>query len=114
MLQDPDNNLLARPVRRCNLSASGIAFQANEKLEAGTKLLLRMVLPPAYYYVVAYAEVIRSDQTTRLAEGGKYRVAVRFTYLMDRYREILIRHSFMREKEVLKERRLARDNGASN
>ncbi len=109
VLQNPENNLLTKPVRRCNLSASGIAFPNNEELPTGTKLLLRMVLPPSYYYVVAYAEVIRCTPARKLKEGGKYNVAVRFTFLLDRYREILIRHSFMREKQVLKERRIAKD-----
>ncbi len=109
VLQDNDNNLLKKPVRRCNLSASGLAFPADEALRAGDKMMLRMVLPPAYYYIVAYAEVIRCDRTGAVKDGGSHRVAVRFTFLLDRYREMLIRHSFMKEKQALRERRLARE-----
>lgn len=105
VFKNPEDKLLNQPPRQCNLSASGIAFVNEEMLEQDTKLLLRLVLPPDYTYLSAYARVVRCEPLPKPVEDYRYTVAVEFVFLLERNREALIKKVMQRQSHTLRLRR---------
>jgi c-di-GMP-binding flagellar brake protein YcgR len=104
MLQHPGERLDKTPVRDGDLSASGIAFVNREPLAPGTCMYVRVMLAPSYYYLEAFARVVRCNphEDARFP----YRVAVQFEMISDEQRELLIRYAMSREAQLLRARRL--------
>ncbi len=107
LLQEQEENILEQPMRKTNVSATGIAFVNEEALEEGAYLYLRLVLAPDYYYVAAYAKVIRSEPMRNPRDGFRYRIAVDFTLISDQHRELLVKYTMSRELAMLRARRVA-------
>ncbi|MDH3645475.1 MAG: PilZ domain-containing protein [Gammaproteobacteria bacterium] len=107
LLQEDEENIFQQPMRHTNVSASGISFVNEEELAAGACLYLRLVLAPDYYYVAAYAKVVRSQPMRNPRDGFKYRVAVDFTLISDQHRELLVKYTMSRELAQLRARRMA-------
>ena len=107
LLQGEEENIFEQPMRKTNVSASGIAFVNEEPLEAGTNLYLRLVLAPDYYYVAAYAKVVRCQPMKNPRDGFSYRIAVDFTLISDQHRELLVKYTMSRELALLRARRMA-------
>jgi c-di-GMP-binding flagellar brake protein YcgR len=103
MLHHPGERLDTKPMRDGDLSASGIAFVNQEALAPGTCLYVRLMLAPSYYYVEAFARVVRSDPH----EDARFphKVAVRFEMISDEQRELLVRYTMSREAQLLRARR---------
>jgi hypothetical protein len=109
VFKDPDDNILEQAPRDCNLSASGIAFANQEALEAGAIIFLRMVLPPDYTYVNAYARVVRSEPLPEPRGDYRHMVAAEYAFLLDRHRELLIKKIMSKESLALRLRRASAD-----
>ncbi|MBT8144765.1 MAG: hypothetical protein KJO55_08690 [Gammaproteobacteria bacterium] len=109
MMQDQDSgqNLFEQPMRRTNVSATGIAFPNDEELASGTCLRLRLLLAPDYYYVAGYARVIRTTPRKDPRDGFEYRVAADFVLISDQHKELLVKYTMSRELAMLRARRLA-------
>lgn len=112
ILKDPEGNILEQAPRDCNLSASGIAFINEDALEAGKNLHLRMVFPPDYSYVNAYARVVRSEPLPEPRGAYRYMVAAEYVFLLDRYRELLVKKVMSKESLALRLRRGSADGEA--
>lgn len=99
------------PPQNCDLSADGMVFSADRKLEAGTKLHLQFVLSSDNRFVETFCRVVRI--TTPPAgnddDAKPYGIAVEFQGMKPAQREILIQHMFSRESETLRLRRLEMD-----
>jgi hypothetical protein len=106
-----DSELNRQPTRRVSLSASGLAFEADEGFTLGTLLDLRMVLPPTLVGVRAQGRVVYSQQSR--GEFPVYHVAVDFVGLAEKDRELLIRHVVRKQMRQLRDRKQAgSDNGS--
>ncbi len=92
-----NNRLADQPTRKVNLSAAGIAFTADQPLEEGGTLELKMVLPPALVGIVTFGRVV---YCTRQPEG--WRVGVDFLSMREQDREVLIRHVVKRQLTLIR------------
>ena len=93
------------PVRAVNVSAAGICFEAEDALDPGGLLELRLLLLPSYVGVSAVGTVVRCDETAPEESDLPYRIAVDFDYLRDDDRELLVQHVVRRETEQLRDSR---------
>ena len=105
MLQHPGERLDTKPLRDGDLSASGISFVNQEPLAPGTCMYVRLMLAPSYYYIEAFARVVRSDP--HADARFPHRVAVQFEMISDEQRELLIRYTMSREAQLLRARSLS-------
>ena len=112
MLQEQEENIFEQPMRKTNVSATGIAFVNEEYLEPDTCLYMRLLLAPDYYYIAAYARVVRSEERAQPRDGFRYRVAVEFTLISDQHKEMLVKYTMSRELAMLRARRVAADTDA--
>ncbi len=94
-------------MRKTNVSSTGISFVNEEEIEAGACLYLRLVLAPDYYYVAAYAKVVRCAPMRNPRDGFKYRISVDFTLISDQHKELLVKYTMSRELAMLRARRMA-------
>ena len=103
MIQEAGDRLDDRPVREGDLSAGGIAFVNQEPLAIGTCMHIRVILAPDYYYLEAFARVVRCEP---LEDGGsQHRIGVQFELISEEQRELLVRYTMSREAELLRARR---------
>ncbi|QSA97459.1 PilZ domain-containing protein [Methylococcus sp. EFPC2] len=109
-----DPELSRQPTRRVSLSASGLAFESEENYALGSLLELKMVLPPEMVGVQARGRVVYSQQTR--GELPAYQVAVDFVELVDKDRDLLIRHVVRKQMRHLRGRNQAdtADAGSQN
>jgi hypothetical protein len=98
-----------RPSREVTLSAGGVAFYAQEAIEVGSLLELRMVLFPTLVGILTISRVISCKR-----EGGgdsrfPWQVAVEYEHLREADRELLVRHIMVKETEQLRALRSEND-----
>jgi hypothetical protein len=87
--------------RRVRLSASGVAFPTERRLDERQLLLLQMVLLPAFAGIICEAQVVRS--TPFLADSGrKFLTTVEFVNMRESTRDVIARHILDRQKELAK------------
>lgn len=95
-----------------NLSASGIAFHHENEIPVGTYLEIKMLLMPSNAGVLTYGKVIGNDKVAGI-KGTDIQVRVDFTHLREEDRDLLIRHVIRKQGDMLRERRVARENSDS-
>ncbi|MBT8439544.1 MAG: PilZ domain-containing protein [Gammaproteobacteria bacterium] len=92
-----------------NLSASGIAFHHENEIPLGTNLEIKMLLMPSNAGVLTYGKVIGNEPAEE-ANVTDIQVRVDFTHLREEDRDLLIRHVIRKQGDMLRERRVAREN----
>lgn len=92
------SDLADQPTHKVSLSASGIAFDAEENLANGQALELKLVIPPSLVGIVTYGRVVYSQKN---ADQG-YRIGVDFLTMQEQDREYLIRHVVKRQLAELR------------
>ena len=97
------DGLLEQPMTRCNLSASGIAFEGDGALAPGTLVKMRLIIPPSYELAVVLGEVSRCEVLDD--QPGRYSLAIDFHFMTDECKEILISNSLRKEAALLRARR---------
>jgi len=101
-------------MQKANFSANGIAYRSEACAQIGDVLEIHVVFLPAYIYVYCFGRVVACDAVDdENDEGGKYRVALEYTLLMEADREKIIQHNFKQQSLALRNRRLS-DQGASD
>ena len=100
------DSLLDSEPTQVNISASGISFPSNEAIAPGSKIQLRLVLAPNYQYVTAFASVVRCAKSEGKSEY-EYEVAAEFTFMLDRFKEIIIKYAMHKQSAQLKLRRMS-------
>lgn len=89
-------------VRTVNLSASGVSFTVEEKLNKGDVVEIRMLLPSSPPMgIVTMCEVIRAVE----GEDGKCHVALNYSDMDEAVREELIRYALDRQREQIRSER---------
>lgn len=92
-----------------NLSASGIAFNTNDKLKTGDHVELKIMLMPSCTGILTYGEIVACEKHTD-STGHQYQVRINFSHLRDEDRDMLIKHVIRKQGDMLRERRAAREN----
>ncbi|NNC68638.1 MAG: PilZ domain-containing protein [Gammaproteobacteria bacterium] len=82
--------------REVNISASGIRFNYDKKLNLGSYLELRLQLSQISNYILSYGKIVRS---TRAEEAeNQFTIGVEFTHMNAEDREAI--HTHVRGKEI--------------
>lgn len=85
-----------------NISASGIKFTMQEKVEQGDMLEVKMLLPTTpMVTVVAYGQAVSVEKL----DGGRYAVAVQFVNMDTEVRDRLIQYTLNRQREIIRRQR---------
>jgi hypothetical protein len=92
-----------------NLSASGIAFDIDKQIPEGTNVEIKMLLMPACTGILTYGKVV-GNYPSGTGEDAKNNVRIDFTHLREEDRDMLIRHVIRKQGDLLRERRIAREN----
>lgn len=95
---------LQQPTTNVNLSAAGVAFEADQRLDTNECVELKMILPPAMVALVVYGTVVYCEENRSNEAVARYRVGVDFLNLQDRDREILIRHVVKKQMQQIRDR----------
>ncbi len=92
-------NVKNRPV---NLSASGIRFTMDEKVEIGDMLEIKMLLPKyPPTGILAYGKVVKVKDR----EDGSHEVSLHFRNMDDEVRDEIIQYALKRQREIIKKER---------
>jgi c-di-GMP-binding flagellar brake protein YcgR len=107
-LLSKDNELAEHPAQPVNLSASGMAFYSPNPVEKGAILELRLLLVPSFTGIVTFGEVVGCD-SVKDPKGYDNLIRLNFINMVERDRDLLIRHVIKRQGEFLRKRRESRD-----
>ncbi len=95
--------LTRAPLKKVDLSGGGVSFDTTEHYVHGDIIEIHMVLNKVHEgALLVYGEAVRVDMISR----NLYRVAVRFVSLDERIRDLIIKFVFIREREIIAERRV--------
>ena len=97
-----DNLLVQYPshhVEQASISASGIAFPAEEKIPLQSTLALDLILRPSSQHIKAIGRVVACDS---LREMSQYYLRVEFIEISEPDRERLIQHIVQRQGALLR------------
>jgi hypothetical protein len=93
--------------KKVNVSAAGIRFSTEEKIEVGDVIEVKMLLPACPPVgILTYGDV------TRVLDlgNGEYEVALQFTDMDDEVRDELIQYALKRQREIIRKQREQRGN----
>ena len=86
-------------IEQASISASGLAFPVEQRLEPHTRLSLDLLLKPSSQHVEAIGRVVACDP---LREQGQFYLRVEFLEMSDQHRERLIQHIVQRQGALLR------------
>lgn len=93
-------------LNKVNISATGMAFAADEKLAKEQILALHIALLPEYSYIFCYARVVNCEAAGDPADGKTHRVSAEFILITEADKERIIQHNFRQQSLALRNRRL--------
>lgn len=93
--------------RNANLSAAGIAFEVEHKLEQGDYLEIKMLLIHCMAVIVAYGKVVYCKDSPSDDKQFPYLVGVDYVNMKDQDRELLIKHVVKKQLQQLRDKKEA-------
>jgi len=106
LIKPDDKNILDEEQSEVNLSGSGIKFISSDNLKTGDFLKMKLVLPLSTGIVIDFiAEVIRVIKPVGNAESNdpeSSEIAVKYVAINEDDREMIIRYTFKRQRELLR------------
>ncbi len=104
-LQFDEEGFLRAEVRHVNVSASGIKFKVDDKVNVGDTVEVKMLLPTCPPTgIITYGTVVR----TKDLGNGQYEVALHFTDIEDEVRDEIIQYTLKRQRELIRRQRQRR------
>ncbi|HED17354.1 MAG TPA: PilZ domain-containing protein [Gammaproteobacteria bacterium] len=92
-----------RPLEAVNLSAGGVAFHGEAGFSIDDMLEMRMVLYPDLVGILAIARVVGCEPETT----GGFQIAVEFSEMRERDRDLLVKHAIHRDTMLRRKEREA-------
>ena len=92
-----------RSTQKVNISAAGIAFDADSALEPGVVVQLKMILPPSLVALMTYGKVVYCKTNSNEPSFGHH-IGVDFLSLREQDQELLIRYIVKRQIQQIKNR----------
>ncbi len=92
-------------LRRVDISAAGLGFDAPEQMEADQLLEIKMLLSPSLDFIRAIGRVVRCVEAFEAQDRPAFRIAVDFDFIRDDDRELLVQHVVRKESSQLREER---------
>ena len=102
-------DLADQPERFVNISASGISFNAAERVAPGTFIELKLLLQPSFTGILIYGEVVSCEKSDLSNCDANYTLRVDFTHINSSDQDVLIRHVIKRQSKLLREKRKAQE-----
>lgn len=104
-LQFDDEGFVKAEVRHVNVSASGIKFRVDEKVEPGDTVEIKMLLPTCPPTgIITYGSVVRVKDLG----NNQYEIALHFTDIEDEVRDEIIQYTLKRQRELIRRQRQQR------
>jgi hypothetical protein len=91
--------------RNANLSATGLAFESEEKLETGAYIEIRMMLVSCMAVIVTYGKVVYCKLNKASDGQFPYVVGVDYINMKDQDRELLIKHVVKRQLQQIRDKK---------
>ena len=104
-----DSLFTEQNTRNVNLSASGLAFESEEKLNPGEFLEVKMTLVSCMAVVVTYGKVIYCKQNPVNDSQFPYVVGIDYINMKDQDRELLIKHVVKRQLQQIRDKKIQKD-----
>ncbi len=98
------------PSREVTLSAGGLAFRSQQKIDLDSLLELRMVLFPSLVGILTISRVIKCERMQDSNSEFPWLIAVEYEHLRESDRELLVRHIMAKETEQLRAQRSENDS----
>lgn len=106
LIKPDDKNILDEEQSEVNLSGSGIKFISSDNLKKGDFLKMKLVLPLSTGIVIDFiAEVLRVIKPAVNTESNDpefSEIAVKYVAINEDDREMIIRYTFKRQRELLR------------
>lgn len=96
-------------MQQVSISGTGVGFAAKEAIAANERLEFHLILLPNQFHIYCLGEVVHCQTVAEPSDGHGFRVAARFTLIMEEDRERLIQYNFRLQSQALKNRRLEQD-----
>ncbi len=93
-------------ISHLNISEGGVAFEHDKPLYKDAMIAVRLVFLPSYAAVVAFARVIRSEES-----AGRYQIATEFHTLSAADRQLIVRENM---RAQARRRKLSVEPGAKS
>jgi len=90
-------------VRCVNLSANGVAFHIDERLQPDESIHLILILPLSGVAVQTRARVERCELQPDFGQGLPYYTAVRFIHLNEAQRDLLVKYGLRKQRAQIRE-----------
>lgn len=104
-LQFDAEGFIKAEIRHVNVSASGIKFRIDEKVDVGDTVEIKMLLPTCPPTgIITYGNVVRVKEIG----NGQYEVALHFTDIEDEVRDEIIQYTLKRQRELIRRQRQQR------
>ena len=100
----PHPHLVYSQARAINLSASGVAFEAETPPSKGIYLKMELVTYPEHHYIPVFARVVQCNQLQDDSLAG-YHIAVEFKGISDEDEERIINHIFKKQAQEIKRKK---------
>jgi len=97
------NELIEQESRNASLSASGVAFEAEEKLKEGDFLELRLLLASSMAIIVCYGYVVYCRKNKENEDNFPYVIGVAYSEIKEQDQELLIKHVVKRQMQQIRE-----------
>lgn len=94
-----------QPTRNVNLSASGLAFEVETKIDPDEYIELKLILPPSFLALLTYGKVVYCEAIGSDDERYPYRIGVDFLKMREKDKEMLIRHVVKKQMHQIRERK---------
>ena len=102
-MDDYDDAVFSQ-AKEINLSASGIAFDADTPLTKGTYIKIELITYPEHDYIPVFARVVQCNQIEDDSLAG-YRIAVEFKGISEEDEERIVNHIFkLQAREIKREK----------
>ncbi len=100
------NELIEQESRNASLSASGVAFEAEEQLKEGDFLELRLLLASSMAVIVCYGYVVYCRKNKEKESNFPYVIGVAYSEIKDQDQELLIKHVVKRQMQQIREHKV--------
>ena len=100
-----DSRLKVKNTRNVNLSAGGVGFYSEQKLEKGDFLEIKILLVTSMVVIVTYGEVVYCKSSQPDDNQHPYFIGVEYVNMKDQDRELLIKHVSKRQLQQIRDQR---------
>lgn len=100
------NDFTDSKMRNANISASGLAFESDKRIEEGQYLEIKLLLTSCLAVIVIYGSVVYCKENNLGDIEMPFQIGIDYINLKDQDREILIKHVVKRQMQQIREQKI--------